>query len=313
MQVYILHGEDNFNIQRRVQEIKQTIDKQWLEFNYCQVLDNATAIEVMDSLRTSPLGGNSRIVHVTNDCLFKDIEVTKKAISNLDSIPENNILLVTSTKKPAANTVVVKQLLKYGKMEEFPLISEWKFSSIAAYIKDEAANKGLQLDSIIIECLADNIGNNTELIDSELNKVALHAKSSTITTEVLQNLIGNSQNNSVELANLCLNGKSELAVFKLEQLQHIHPLQIVATLSSCFRTWLAVKAGIVEGLSDTQIAAIGCIYNPRRIYYLKENVRTQSLKRLQNISSILVKLEYELKTSNDTLLSRIIEISQSKL
>lgn len=311
MQVYILHGEDKFNIQRRVQQIKQTIDEQWLEFNYCQVPENATLIEVMNELRTSPLGGNSRIVHVVNDCLFKDIDIAKKAVSNLDSIPTSNILLVTPSKKPATNTVVIKQLLKHGKMEEFPLISEWKFNSIAAYIKTEAANKGLQLDGTIIEYLADNMGNDTELIDSELNKVALYAKSSTITIEVLQNLIGNSQNNSIELANLCLNGNSQLAVSKLEQLRHIYPLQIAATLSSCFRTWLAVKAGMIEGLDDTVIAVIGGIHNPRRIYYLKENIRNQSLKRLQNISSILVKLEYELKTSNDTLLSRVIEITQS--
>lgn len=311
MQVYILYGDDKFNIKRRVEEIKRVIDNEWLEFNYCILQDDATPFSAMNELRTPAIGGSNKIVHIVNDCLFKDSEIAKKAIKEkLELVPANNILLITTSKKPATNTVVAKELLKYGVMEEFALITEWKVNEIATYIKAEAIAKGLHLSNDCIDYLVDNIGNDSELINSELDKIALYTTSDSLTIKVLQTLVRNSHSNSIELAKYCLDGNSLLAVEKLNQLQSEHPLQIVATLSSCFRTWLAVKAGIYEKLSDAEITTVGCIYNSKRIYYLKGDVRTCSLSRLQSILSIIIQLEYELKTSNNTLMSRIIEISQ---
>lgn len=310
MQVHIIYGDDNFNIKRRINELKQTIDSEWLEFNYCLLPDDATPFSTVNELRTPPMGGNNKIVHLTNDCLFKDAENAKKAIKhNIELVPTNNVLLITTSKKPATNTVVVKELLEHGTMEEFALISEWKIQHIASYIKTEATTKGLNISANCIDYLANNIGNDCELINSELDKIALFAKTRNITVEILQTLVVNSFGNSIELAKHCLDGNSKLAIEKLNQLESIHPLQIAATLTSCFRTWLAVKAGIVEGLGDAEIDKVGCIYNPKRIYFLKNDVRNCSLSRLQNISSILVQLEHELKISKDTLISRIIEIS----
>lgn len=312
MKVYIIHGDDTFGIKRRVNEIKQIIDSEWLNFNYCLLPDDATAFSTINELRTPPMRGNNKIVHVTNDCLFKDVEIAEKAIKdNIKLVPTNNILLITTSKKPAGNTIVVKELLKYGSMEEFTLISEWNVQKIASYIKNEANTKGLNLPTDCINYLASNIGNNYELINNELDKIALFALTNNITVDVLQTLIVNSYGNSMELAKYCLDSNSKLAIEKLSQLQNAHPLQIVATLISCFRTWLAVKAGIVEGLSDAEIASIAGMYNPKRIYFLKGDVRNCSLSRLQNILSILVRLEHELKTNNDTLISRIIEITHT--
>ncbi|BDA76064.1 hypothetical protein CAL7716_102300 (plasmid) [Calothrix sp. PCC 7716] len=306
MKTYILYGDDTFNINQRIKKIKQLIDDAW-SFNYCKMHESTTPKEVINELLTPPLGGANKIVHVDNDCLFKDADNTKKVIKGkFELMPAGNILLITTTKKPALNTVVVKELLKYGAMEEYALISEWDISKITSYIKNAATSKRVNLNGKCIEYLVDNIGANTELIDSELNKINTFGKN--ITLEQLQQLVGSNHSNSVELAKYCLNGNSEKAYTKLNQLND-HPLQIVAALYTCFRTWLAVKAGIDEGLNNTEIALSGAINNPNRVYFLREEVRNCSLSRLRNILSILTTLEYELKTGKNTLPNRIIEIA----
>lgn len=310
MQVYILYGDDDFRIKRRLEEIKKEIDNEWLQFNYCSMLDDTNPLSVINELLASSFGGGKKVVHVSNDCFFKDKELAKKAVDKLELVPKNNVLVITTSKKPASNTIVVRKLVKYGQLKEYALISEWKTSQIAVYIKAEATNYGLDLQNECVDYLVSNLGNNTQLIHSELNKIATYSINGKISIKELKLLVKNSYSSSIQLAKYCLCGDGKLAVEKLNQLQKTHPLQIVATLITCFRNWLAVKAGIVEKLDDTEIAKIACIYNPKQVYFLKGDVRNYSLSRLQNILSVLVQLEFELKTGNNTLESRIIEISQ---
>ncbi|NJN07518.1 MAG: DNA polymerase III subunit delta [Richelia sp. RM1_1_1] len=310
MEVYILCGDDSFNIEHRAKEIESMVDNEWLQLNYCSMPDDANPFDVVNELLTQSFGGGKKVVRVSNDCLFnKD---AKKAIEKLKSASTGNILLITTTKKPAMNMVVVKELLKHGKLEEYQLISMWKTSEIAGYINSKANAYSLNLTNDCIEYLVDNLGNNSQLIDSELQKIALYAESSNVSVDELRLLVKNSNANSIELAKYCLLGESKMAFDKLNQLKNKHSLQVMATLSSCFRTWLAVKAGIAENASNDDISASGCIYNPKRIYFLKQEVSNCSLARLQKISSILTCLEYELKTGKDTFVSRIIEICELK-
>lgn len=310
MQVYILYGDDQFNMKQRVEEIKSTLDNEVL--NYHHMPDNSDAQAVVNELLTPSLMGNSKVVHASNDCLFKDPDSTKKIIKGkFESAPPGNILLITTSKKPATNTVVVKELLKYGGMQEFPRISEWNTQELSNYIKDAAIMKGLNLSNETFEYLINNIGTNTELINSELTKIALYiAGKGDIDIESLQELVSNNYSNSIQLAKYCLNGNTEKAYSKLNQLKSDHPLQIVAALQTCFRTWFAVKAGIIENKSDVEIASIGNIYNQNRIYFLKQEVRDYSLLRLRNILATLIQLEYELKTGASAMTTRIIEIAE---
>ena len=307
MKTYILYGDDKFNIERRVSQIKTLLNDEWKQFNYCSMPDDADYLDTINEIITSGFGTGKKIIHLSNDCLFK--KDANKAIKKLELAPPNNILLITTTKKPAINTVVVKTLLKYGELEQYQLISEWKILEIAKYIKQEAASYKLNLTDDCINYLVESFSNDTQLVDNELQKIALYATSSCISIEELRLLVKNSHANAIELAKYCLLAESELAFEKLNQLNN-HPLQIVATLSSCFRTWLAVKTGVVENASNEEISASGCIYNPKRIYFLKQEVSNCSLSRLKKILCILTSLEYELKTGKNTLTSKIIEICE---
>ncbi len=107
-----------------------------------------------------------------------------------------------------------------------------------------------------------------------------------------------------------LRNHSSLAIVQVSKLldNNEYPLKIVATLTSIFRTWLITKAGVETKLSDTKIAEIAELKNPKRLYYLKEEVKFVSVQKLKHSLTLLVQLEAELKSGVDNLTSRIAEL-----
>ncbi|MEO0949453.1 MAG: hypothetical protein AAFY11_15175, partial [Cyanobacteria bacterium J06641_5] len=74
------------------------------------------------------------------------------------------------------------------------------------------------------------------------------------------------------------------------------PLRVVATLVGQFRTWLAVKLAIANGIeSDRELAAAAEIANPKRLYFLRQQLRHCSGQQLANALPVLLSLELALK------------------
>jgi DNA polymerase-3 subunit delta len=69
---------------------------------------------------------------------------------------------------------------------------------------------------------------------------------------------------------------------------------------------------VLAGLpSDVEIAAAAEVTNPKRIYFLKQEVRSLSLTQLQQTLPLLLELESDLKRGRDeraTLQTKVIEL-----
>jgi DNA polymerase-3 subunit delta len=75
------------------------------------------------------------------------------------------------------------------------------------------------------------------------------------------------------------------------------PVAICATLITQFRTWLWVKSTIQSGVKqDAEIAKICNIGNPKRVYFLKQEVRHTSVVALSQAVRLLLDLELSLKS-----------------
>ena len=78
------------------------------------------------------------------------------------------------------------------------------------------------------------------------------------------------------------------------------PLKIVATLVTTFRTWLTVKVCIIEGWeNDNAIASLAEIKNPKRLYFLRNEVAKVPIERLRKSLPLLLELELMLKSGTD--------------
>ena len=92
-------------------------------------------------------------------------------------------------------------------------------------------------------------------------------------------------------------------------------LRICATLVGQFRTWLLIKLMQESGERDDKaIAEVAEISNPKRIYFLKQEVQGLNSQKLMRSLSILLRLEADLKHGKDetaTLQTAIIELCQA--
>ena len=78
-----------------------------------------------------------------------------------------------------------------------------------------------------------------------------------------------------------------------------YPLVIVSTLITQFRTWLWVKAALLKGIqSHTELASLAQVGNPKRMYYLCDEVKAISLRSLCIALTQLLDLEVALKSGH---------------
>ena len=146
--------------------------------------------------------------------------------------------------------------------------------------------------------------------------LAIYAAGDRITKEAAKILVPATTANCFQLAEALLKGQAVAAIKVLDELlsRAEFPLAIIATLQTQFKTWLWVKATINsdQQRSDSEIASMCGISNPKRLYFLKQEVKEVSANFLSRSLSILFDLEIALKTGDkpDSMLPALLRITQ---
>lgn len=298
----LLTGTDLYRIEQTINSYKAKLNPLYLLLNYHHF--SSTQIDTaLSTARTFAFDDDGKLI-VINDCDFKQFNTTIELFDCLPNLPKTTILIFTATSIDK-RLKVVKQLLKYGKLYEFNLISPWRTDLIADYIRTQARQLNLSFNSLIINYLTTAIGNDTARIHSELNKLALAQKTAnfkeSLTIEQIKQLIPKNNQNSIKLADAIRQGDTSKTLQLTQSLlsHAVHPLVIVATLLTQFRTWLWVASALKHNNNDTNIAQL-CNVNPQRLYYLCQEVRNLSLSTLSEVISQLFELEITLKQGNSS-------------
>ncbi|BDA72432.1 DNA polymerase III subunit delta [Calothrix sp. PCC 7716] len=313
MPVKLVYGEDIYLISKRVEQLtKEFTAKEWEIFSYSKIENKLSAIpQAITDARTVSLGEGGKIVHIAEGTIFNKCsdEIVLCLEQNLAKIPNQNLLLVTSTSKPDGRSKAVKILLKYAEVEEFPLIPSWDKQAIEKLIHSSASARSLELTSTVISYLAEAIGNDTARIDSEVTKISTYSNGKKLELEDVQALVSNNNTSCIELAHAIKNGKADTAVLLVHHLldHNEHPLKIIAFLINCFRTWLITKAGLEAKLPDNKISTLAELTNPKRLYFLKKEVEGASTTKLKQSLVALIQLENELKSGIDNFIPSIIK------
>jgi DNA polymerase-3 subunit delta len=129
-------------------------------------------------------------------------------------------------------------------------------------------------------------------------------------------LVRNTTQNTLQLATAIRTGDTPKALGILGDLSNAAEpgLRIVATLIGQFRTWLLVKMMMDSGERNPQaIAQAAEISNPKRIYFLLQEVKSLPLQQLISALPLLLELEASLKqgaSETSTLQTKVIELCQ---
>lgn len=323
MAIFVYWGDDDFALEEAVKTLKdKTLDPHWSSFNFDRILpdqDDGT-IHGLNQAMTQPFGMGQRLVWLVESPVLQNCSdaVLGELERTLPQIPETTVLLWTSSTKPNGRLKVTKLLQKYAVIQEFTVISYWKTEQIETQIRQIAKDKGVRLSRSAGDFLVEAIGNNIRQLYSELEKLKLYAEQTTepLSLEIVERLVTTSTQNSLQLAGSIRIGDTAKALEMLQDLinRNEAPLKILATLVGQFRTWLWVKVMVESGERDDKtIAACAEIPNPKRIYFLQQEIRNLSLAKLLKTLPLLLETETQLKRGQEplsTLQTRIIELCE---
>lgn len=329
MPVYLYWGEDDYRLNRAVKVLRdRVLDPNWASFNYDKIAAEQpdAVIQGLNQAVTPVFGAGERLIWLTNITLCQHCpeDLLVELQRTLTALPKTSHLLLTTPTKPDGRSKSTKLLQQQAEIREFSVIPPWKTGQLVQEVKQAARQVGVRLTPDAIELLAQSVGNDTRQLFGELEKLQLFSLGTLDSTsdnpplnaETVASLVAVTTQNSLQLADAIRQGKTAQALALVADLMsHNQPaLRIVATLVRQFRTWLWVKLMIEAGERDERtIAQAAQVGNPKRVYFLQQEVQQLSGHQLQQALPILLELEVDLKRGTDpvtTLQSKVIELCQ---
>ena len=302
MAVYFFHGEEDFNIEHDIEELKKTLDKNFIEMSF-KVYDNPKYADLISILRTQPMMFGKMLVVIK--CLdyfsktFEDKEIkeiTKALEDNNDNL---DIVFVAQLprdegKKLDSRRKLYKLLSKFN-VKEFPVIPSYKTAELEAWIKKQAQSKKMKLTQDALTSIITQIGNNLRQINSELDKLQIIAYPDNVVSGemVKENCVSNED--LFAFSDYLLAGEKDKALKEYRKLlDKKYCLEIVSGLQTMVRRWIVLKTKSAEA-SSFELARI----TGQHEYVVKltlQKLKKANLKDLVNLKNNITKAEYRIKS-----------------
>lgn len=319
MPIYVYWGEDDFDRDRAVKELRdRTLDEAWGSFNADKIPPDSpeAAIQGLNQAMTPPFGGGGRFVWLAETPILQQCsaDLLQELERTLPQIPDSSVLLLTTRKKPDNRLKSTKLLKKFAEFREFATIPPWKTDLLVRRVREVARSLKVSLSPDATELLAEAVGNDTRQLFGELEKLKLFVGEDTVDAAAVERLVTATTQNSLQLADAILHGRTAEALGLIDDLiaQNQVPIVISATLTGKFRTWLWVKLMVeLRERDEKAIASAAEVGNPKRIYFLRKEVSHIPLNRLQQTLPVLLALESQLKRGGDDIASlqmKVIEL-----
>lgn len=321
MPVYFYWGEDDFAMEEAIATLKkEVLDPNWIQFNYDKLLgqneDNLR--QGLNQAMTAVFGMGDRLVWLneTNICQSCTEDLFLELKRTIPRVPDSAHLLFTTTKKPDSRLKSTKLLQKYATVKEFTLIPSWQTEAIIKKVEETANQKGVKLTNEAIKNLAYAVGNNSRILANELEKLLLYQdnNNTAIDEDIIKLLVNINTQNSLELAKAIIQKDVDKALQLVNDLINLNEpaLRIVATLVGQFRLWLMIKLMLESGdKKDKEIATAVDVGNPKRIYFLRQEIKGISGEQLLKSLPLLLELELSLKKGANPLMileTKVIEL-----
>jgi DNA polymerase-3 subunit delta len=308
MPAYFFWGDNEFELQGAMLALqRRVLAGDWASFNQDVIPPTLVngAISALNQAMTPPFGAGQRLVWLQDTPLGQRCpeEVLRELERTLPILPATTVLLLSSAHKPDGRSKFYKLFKQYGEIKEFATIPPWKTDLLRQQVETVAQTKAIRLTSPAVDLLVEAVGNDTRQLHLELEKLAIYwDQPDPIPPQVVTDLVTVSTQSSLKLAAAIKQGDIPQALQVVEELLHRNEpaLRIVATLVSQFRLWLWVQVMAAAGIqNEAEVAAAAELANPKRLYFLRQELRGVSLNQLQRTLPLLLELESDLKLGQD--------------
>jgi DNA polymerase-3 subunit delta len=325
MPIHLIWGDDYEASNREIEEIIQkVVDPAWKNFNHSQIDGNdpKQSLRALEEIKSAPLGGGGRIVLVRRSpfCNGCSIELADKLEQAIALIPDNTHLILNNSNKPDKRLKTTKliqkaiQLNSLSNEKSFILPQPWDINGQRKLVKNILYRLNLKMNNETIDLTIESIGNDSSLINTELQKLSLLAEAMNknsninetqeITEDIVKKIIQNNSTNALEIANFLLKEERIVALNKIQSLlKNGEPaLRLISTLTGQARGWLWVHLLDSKGHHDVkEIAKLAGIANPKRIFVIRKQIQGKSLKTLLELMKKLLKIEVSIKSGSNPI------------
>ena len=319
MPIIVIWGDDKTKCDNEVEKIiNHNVSKSWRNLNVSKFNGDESnqVFQALNEVQTPPFGDGSRVVLIKNNPIFnnKDESLQKKFETNSLNIPNSTFLILQSNKKPDSrirSTKFLKKLIIDNKGREifYKLPDIWDREKQLKYVESICSDLNIKLDKDASEAIIESIGLDTLRLQNELEKVSLYLSAKqknkneiVITSDNVKELFNDQQSNIFTIIDLLLKNKIFESLIEINNLLNKGepPLRLIASLTSQLRMHT-----IVFLLGNEQeigkVSKLAEIANPKRVFYIRKNVKHCSAKLLINMMIKLLNIESSLKKGNNAL------------
>tara|TARA_B100000965_G_C19503736_1_gene718651 strand:+ start:187 stop:1197 length:1011 start_codon:yes stop_codon:yes gene_type:complete len=325
MPIHLIWGDDYEATNREIEGIIQTvIDPSWKSFNYSQIDGNdpKQTLRGIEEVQSAPLGCGGRVVLIRRSpfCNGCSIELGQKLEQVLKLIPINTHLILNNPNKPdkrLKNTKLIEKSIKSDTLsteKSFILPPPWDINGQRKIVNNILHRLNLKMNNDAIELIVESIGNDSSLINTELQKLSLFSEAinatrnnnepQEISKELVEKLVQNNSTNALEIANLLLKEETIIALSKIQSLlKNGEPaLRLITTLTGQSRGWLWVHLLDSQGSQDVkEIAKLAGIANPKRVFIIRKQIQGKSLGALILLMKKLLRIEVSIKSGSNPI------------
>ncbi len=191
--IVVLEGKDEFRLSERVSEFRLTVTPPEMSDINTTMLDGniVTVDELLTSLSTVPFMADRRLV-IVEGLLNRLGGVNKRSAGSKKDLTEwLNFPDLLTNLPPTANLLLIEReslpsnkflstILKLGQVEKFSPLGH---RDLLEWINTRSSKMGLDIERTAITLIADSVGSELRLIDSELNKIKTYSRGRLITRE----------------------------------------------------------------------------------------------------------------------------------
>ena len=302
MAVYFFYGEEDFNIEKEVEKLKKSLDKNFLEMSF-KTYNNPKFADLIAILRSQPMMFGKMLIII--NCLdyfsktFEDKEI-KQIAEALENNNDNlDIVFVAELprgegKKLDSRKKFFKTLSKYN-ARKFPTIPTYKVADLEDWIKKQGKSKDIKFEQDALTAIISQIGNNLRQIDAELDKLKLFAYPKDLITAQMVKEICISNEDLFAFSDFLMENQKDKALLEYRRLlDKKYPLEILATLQTMLRRWIILKAKAQE-CTSFELAKLTGMHE----YVVKLNLqklKKTNLKDLVKLKQNLTEAEYKIKS-----------------
>ncbi|MFP8488380.1 DNA polymerase III subunit delta [Gracilimonas sp. Q87] len=269
-QVYFLCGEEEFYLDQLLDQFSKVISPEQKDFNYDLLYgQDITPAKALSIARSFPMMAEKRILIIRNFMqLKKGGEEDGSPSGHINDFVEyfknpnpTTLLVLFDEKKPAGNTKIGKTLkscnhcgfFEFERMADY-LIPDWVIDWVRSHHSKNIEPAAAQL-------LSQFVGNNLQLLSTEIDKVCTFVDTSdTITEADVKKIIGSYREfTAIELKEAIIDRNMEQALYISEQmLQHTKSdtgelIRLVGFFTSVFTNVWQILRLSEKGIAKNQI------------------------------------------------------------